>query len=167
MQFSHILCAGFAAVVTFIVSGHSEDTRSSYLNSFAETTVAKTDKLSQNVFIIPMKGGRFPVEVWIGDMQISAELDSGATPVALTIEDARKLGPRLRLIGTKNTVKLASGTNMEVLEAMIPEIRIGPVIVQEVEAVVVPHGGSNLIGLSFLTRIKRFTIEKYTARLEQ
>ena len=88
-------------------------------------------------------------------------LDTGASLVALTYEDAERVGARLTPEDFTVKMATANGT-VEGAPFRIGEVRIDDLIVHNVEAVVLPKGrlGVSLLGMSFLRRLSGFDISQ-------
>lgn len=101
--------------------------------------------------------GHFQAHGRVDGRQVSFMVDTGASVIALTERDADRLGIR----PTRNAYTAAVSTANGVVRAapvMLNSVDIGGLVVRDVRALVVPGGalGENLLGLSYLTRLKRF-----------
>lgn len=104
--------------------------------------------------------GHFIVHPGIDGYKVRMMVDTGATLVALTAQDARALGItpgrddyRIQLSTANGTVKAARVT--------LREVRLGGIVVRNVEAVVLPEGvlGVSLLGASFLGKLKGYEVQ--------
>jgi aspartyl protease family protein len=103
--------------------------------------------------------GHFVVHPTLDGRRIRMLVDTGATVLALSDEDARAAGLRVeardftRRIGTANGIVATAPVR-------IGEVRIGDIVVRNVEAVVLPPGKlrTSLLGMSFLKRLGGFEI---------
>ena len=103
--------------------------------------------------------GHFVVHPTLDGRRIRMLVDTGASLVALSHEDARLAGvtvsPRdyTRRIATANGVVAAAPVRFS-------EIRIGDITVRGVDALVLPPGrlGTSLLGMSFLKRLGGFEV---------
>lgn len=93
-------------------------------------------------------------------------VDTGATTCAFSEEDAARIGIN---VGPRDFTRTTSTANdlVRVAPVRIGSIQIGPVTVRDVEAVVVPRGllTTNLLGMSFLKRVREFQIAGGTMTL--
>ncbi len=82
-------------------------------------------------------------------------IDTGATSVAMSEMEARRLGIRYRLQGEKTQVRTASGT-AAAYSVMLDRVRVGAIELRQVEGVVLKGRlpGQVLLGMSFLKRVK-------------
>ncbi len=112
--------------------------------------------------------GHYHADVDVDGRQIQMLVDTGASVVALTNEDAGKLGIvpfpsdfNVRL-QTANGVTLAARQRLD-------RVRIGSVEVDDVDAVIMPVGAAkqSLLGMSFLKRLHSFESKGNGLTLEQ
>ena len=101
--------------------------------------------------------GHFLVHPQVDGLVVKMMVDTGASLVALRSEDAAAIGIRPQPREFNRPTSTANGTVM-VAPVRIREMRVGDITVHDVEAVVVPAGrlGTNLLGMSFLRRLKGF-----------
>jgi aspartyl protease family protein len=113
---------------------------------------------SDRTFNIPRDGrGHFATEARIDGQRIAVMVDTGASVVALNESSAARFG--LRPIPSQYTaiVTTANGT-LKGAPARLDRIEVGGLVVRDVDAMVLPDEAlsENLLGLSFLSRLKRF-----------
>jgi aspartyl protease family protein len=101
--------------------------------------------------------GHFKAHGRVDGRQVSFMVDTGASVIALTEREADRLGIRPSRSGYTAAVQTANGT-VRAAPVTLSSVDIGGLIVRDVRALVVPGGGlgENLLGLSYLTRLKRF-----------
>ncbi|MFN3350389.1 TIGR02281 family clan AA aspartic protease [Pseudorhodoplanes sp.] len=101
--------------------------------------------------------GHFQVEGRIDGRRIGFMVDTGASVIALTEREAARLGIRPMRNDYTAQVRTANGT-VKAAPVMLGSVDIGGLVVRDVQALVVPGDalGENLLGLSYLTRLKRF-----------
>ena len=82
-------------------------------------------------------------------------VDTGATTIARSAVEARRLGIPYRLEGDRTRVRTASGT-VDAYSVMLDRVRVGAIELRRVEAVVLEGRlpGQVLLGRSFLKRVK-------------
>jgi aspartyl protease family protein len=112
--------------------------------------------------------GHYLTEVQINGRTFNALVDTGATLVALRYEDARALGlvhPGDRF---ETGVRTAGGM-AQARQVQLRSIRLGSIRVDDVEALVMDEGllPTNLLGMSFLKKLKRFEVDRGTLVLER
>lgn len=99
--------------------------------------------------------GHFYAEVSVGGVSAHMLVDTGASVIALTADDADRLGVRWNADEVRPVAKGASGTVYGV-PARLERVQLGEIEADGVEAVVVPEGlGISLLGQSFLSKVGR------------
>jgi aspartyl protease family protein len=101
--------------------------------------------------------GHFIADPNINGTRVSMLVDTGASVVALSAEDAGRIGVRplpadfTVPISTANGVTLAAPVTLR-------EVAIGGIVVRDVRAVVMPRGrlAGSLLGMSFLRKLSHF-----------
>lgn len=103
--------------------------------------------------------GHFHLHSSIDGRHATMMVDTGASIVALTSEDAFAAGYRPAPGEYTRQISTANGT-VQVAPILIREIRVGDITVRNVEAVIVPPGRliTSLLGMSFLRRLSGFDI---------
>jgi aspartyl protease family protein len=113
---------------------------------------------SDRTFSIPRDGrGHFATEARIDGQRIAFMVDTGASVVALNQSSAARFGLRPIPSQYTATVTTANGT-LKGAPARLAMIEVGGLILRDVDAMVLPDEAlsENLLGLSFLSRLKRF-----------
>jgi aspartyl protease family protein len=100
--------------------------------------------------------GHFETEAEINGRSVDVMVDTGASLVALTYEDATSLGIFLKPSDFTNMARTANGST-RVAPVTLSRISIGDITVRNVPAVVSLRGASErtLLGMSFLKRLTR------------
>ena len=117
-----------------------------------------------------MRAVTFVVDGHIDGRQLSFMVDTGASVIALTASDAARLGihPAQREFVT--AVRTANGT-VRAAPTQLDMVEIGDLVVRDVAALVLPDeafsSGQDLLGLSFLSRLRRFEYNDGKLVLEQ
>lgn len=108
--------------------------------------------------------GHFFVHPEIDNYRIKMVVDTGASYVALTADDARALGIRLAASDYKVGLSTANGT-VRGARVTLREVRLGAIIVRNVDAIVLPAGAlsMSLLGNSFLGKLQGYEVQ--TGRL--
>lgn len=112
--------------------------------------------------------GHFQTEAEIDGRSVSVMVDTGASLVALTYEDADRLGIYVSPGDFTYTAKTANGI-ARVAPVTISRITIGDITVRNVPAVVSERGKSDrtLLGMSFLGRLSRVEMRGGTLVLQE
>ena len=105
--------------------------------------------------------GHFVLHPFVDGRRVRMLVDTGASVVALSREDAAAAGIRVRQEHFTRRLATANGT-VEAAPVRIAEIRLGDIVVRNVEAVVLPEGrlDTSLLGMSFLRRLGGFEIAR-------
>ena len=101
--------------------------------------------------------GHFKAHGRVDGRQVSFMVDTGASVIALTEREADRLGIRPSRGAFTSSVQTANGV-VRAAPVTLNSVDIGGLVVRDVRALVVPGRGlsENLLGLSYLTRLKRF-----------
>lgn len=112
--------------------------------------------------------GHFQAVGRIDGQHINFMVDTGASLVALNEKSAAKFGLRPSRSEFNAKVTTANGT-LNAARARIPVMDVGGLVVRNVEAMVLPDEAlsENLLGLSFLSKLKRFEYADGRLVLEQ
>lgn len=100
--------------------------------------------------------GHFIATAQVNGSGIDVMIDTGASLVALTAEDAERVGVRVRPSDFTQRVATANG-HAKVAPVLLHSISIGDVTVRNVRAVVAEAGRleTTLLGMTFLSRVGR------------
>jgi aspartyl protease family protein len=132
----------------------------------ASETVGRTGSRS---FSIPRDfRGHFLAEGRIDGQRIAFMVDTGASVVALNETSAARFGLRPSRADYSAKVTTANGT-IKAARTRIAMVDIGGLVVRDVDALVLPDEAlsENLLGLSFLSKLKRFEYANGQMVLEQ
>lgn len=112
--------------------------------------------------------GHFEVEARIDGRSVDFLVDTGASTVALRESDAARVGIRPRRSDYVATVSTANG-KVKGAPAKLERIEVGGITVYDVQALVLPDEALNvnLLGVSFLSRLKRYEYAGGRMVLEQ
>jgi aspartyl protease family protein len=102
--------------------------------------------------------GHFWATAYVDGMPIKLLVDTGASLVALTKTDARRIGINTDKLKQNAKVRTASG-EIDAATAMIERIEIDGVTIKNVQAVVIEKGlEHSLLGMSFLNRLEGWNV---------
>ncbi len=112
--------------------------------------------------------GHFQVNARVDGKQMGFMVDTGASVIALTAADARRLGLRPSQREFTAAVQTANGT-VRAAPTQLDRVEIDGVTVRNVAALIMPDEvlGENLLGLSFLSKLRRFEYSNGKLILEQ
>ena len=129
-------------------------------------TVAQSDGRSLS---IPRDGrGHFQTEGRIDGQRIGFMVDTGASVIALNETSAARFGLRPSRGDYNASVTTANGT-IRAARTRLAMVDIGGIVVRDVDAMVLPDEAlsENLLGLSFLSKLRRFEYANGQLVLEQ
>ncbi|MGB7542295.1 MAG: TIGR02281 family clan AA aspartic protease [Burkholderiales bacterium] len=167
----------FAAVMVGlgIVMAQTADKMTATTPALANTasrTAAPAETVGQagsRSFSIPRdRRGHFLTEGRIDGQRIGFMVDTGASVVALNESSAARFGLRPSRSDYNASVTTANGT-IKAARTRIAMVDIGGLVVRDVDAMVLPDEAlsENLLGLSFLSKLKRFEYANGRMVLEQ
>jgi aspartyl protease family protein len=112
--------------------------------------------------------GHFHTSADINGRPVSVMVDSGASIVALTYEDASSVGLYVRDSDFTHRVSTANGM-ARVAPVTIERVSIGDITVRNVPGAVMERGklGTTLLGMSFLNRLQRVDMRSGTLVLQE
>jgi len=119
---------------------------------------AETATYGSRSVIVPRDNrGNFQVEGRVDGQPMAFVVDTGATVVALTASDAAMLGIHPAEREFTAMTKTANGT-VRAAPVQLGMVEIGDLLIRDIDAIVLPDGAlsDNLLGLSFLSRLRHF-----------
>src|SRR5665647_3093897 len=135
-----------------------------YLARFADQTMMQPayeprqpTSSGRSLMLDADRQGHFKVEARIDGRHIDFMVDTGASLVVMRESDAAQAGIRPRPSDYTATVSTANG-KVKAAPAKLERIEVGGITVYDVPALVLPDEvlGQNLLGVSFLSRLKRY-----------
>lgn len=110
--------------------------------------------------------GHFIAEAYINNTRVRALIDTGASVVAIPYELAERMGLRPAFLTFDRLVSTANG-GVKAALTTLREVEIDGVVARDVRAMVLPRGALRhvLIGMSFLSRLRRYEVNGDTMRL--
>jgi len=117
----------------------------------------RTETGDRSVRIRRRGDGHFIARTDIGGVGLNMMVDTGATTVVLRAADAKAAGIDTRRLTYSVAVRTANGTAYAA-SVRLPAIAIGPIVVQQVDALVAQPGtlSESLLGMSFLRRLRSY-----------
>lgn len=121
----------------------------------------QTNPKGGEVHIRAAEGGHFISDIDINGHTVRAVVDTGATGVSMSYEDARAAGFRLDEADFTIESQTANGT-ARVAPVTLDRVEIGDIKVRDVEAYVAEPGKlhQTLLGMSFLGQLSHVGIER-------
>jgi aspartyl protease family protein len=166
---SMLLVAGYFANTGAKIASAPDDAKTRVAAKDKAAASAAATGVSLNTLAVPRdRRGHFSVSASIGGRQVDFMVDTGASIIALREEDARRLGitPQPR----EYTMRMdTAGGIVRGAPVRLASVEVGPILVQDVSAVVMPNDklSTNLLGMTFLSRIRRYEFRTGSLVLEQ
>lgn len=113
----------------------------------------------RNVEVARMANGDFDVTVQINGARIAMVLDTGASSVVLTREDAQAAGLPVEVLAYTATIDTANGRT-RAAPVTLDRIAVGALVERSVAALVAQPGQlkTSLLGMSFLNRLQSWEV---------
>lgn len=104
------------------------------------------------------RDGQFWTDAKINNRNITLLVDTGASMVALTLDDAKRAGVKPRSLEYNVPVSTAGGQVMAA-RTRLKSIKVGSIRVKDVQAVVIPEGlHVSLLGMTYLGQVKKIEV---------
>ena len=160
------------AGMLFYVGTHFDDVRAyvadrtGHAKSVTSTSTVKAEpkpadepKSNGGVELVADRSGQFAATIEINGRRIESLVDTGATLVALTYEDAERAGIYPRDSDFTEQARTANGI-AKFAPVILERVAIGPILVRNVKATVAQRGRLHisLLGMSFLQKLSTFEI---------
>ncbi len=166
MIFAGILLVGSGALTRFLDSAVTP--------SATKAAVARADTPREQVAsgrTMMLDSGRdahFEANARIAGRSVDFIVDTGATLVILRESDAARIGIRPSRADYTATVSTANGKT-KAAPATLDRVEVGGITVYDVRALVLPDDAlwRNLLGMSFLSKLKRYEVANGRMMLEQ
>ncbi|HVY03681.1 MAG TPA: TIGR02281 family clan AA aspartic protease [Caulobacterales bacterium] len=112
------------------------------------------------------RDGHFWADARINGRTVRVLVDTGATLVSLTREDARRVGVNDRMLRYDYDVETASGAAKAAL-IHLDEVAVDRARARDVDALVIQSGlPASILGMSYLKRLTRMDVRGDSMRLE-
>jgi aspartyl protease family protein len=152
------MCFAVIGVFSFLQLGDGESGGAA--DGVAATTVLRGDgENMREMTVRGAHGGHFLVKASINnEVRIRFMIDTGATMVALSAHDARRLKLDMERLKFTQRFQTANGV-VRGAPVKLREIRIGDLVVKNVRATVMSGNiGVSLLGNSFLRRLRGYEV---------
>lgn len=133
-----------------------------------EQAQPRSTSSSNSVEVPPDALGRFRVDGRVNGQSLDFMIDTGASIIALTADAAAELGIHPAVSDYTVGLKTANGL-VRAARTTLETVEVGDIAVHDVTAVVLPDGAlsENLLGMSFLSRLRHFDYTDGRMVLEQ
>lgn len=153
--------AAFALVASLVVPKYAAQMQPSHAAPTAMAARpeqrASSSSDSRSVVIPPGPNGHFEVTGEVDGRRLTFMVDTGASVIALTAHDAAMLGIHPAESEYRALVRTANGT-VRAAPVTLDRVEIDDIAEYDVGAMVLPEGalGDNLLGLTFLSKLRKF-----------
>jgi len=122
-----------------------------------KTVSAETPRKTGTVVSIPKSksDGQYWTDARVNSGHVRFLIDTGASAVALTLDDARKSGIRTHDLEFNVPVSTAGGTNMAAF-VNLKSISVGAITIRNIDALIIPEGlDTSLLGMTYLGELQK------------
>ena len=124
----------------------------------APAQISRTTATGAEMVIPAGRNGHFLVTAEVEDVEILFLVDTGASQVILTVEDAERLGYYVETLEFSDRFQTANGA-IRGAPLLLSELRIGELEIEDVRASVIRAPMStSLLGMSFLSRLEGYEV---------
>jgi aspartyl protease family protein len=110
------------------------------------------------VTLRPAEDGHFYADVQLNGVSVRMLADTGASTIALSEEDARRVGFDVGALQYTAIVSTANG-QAPAAEVVLQSVRVGSIERRNVRALVGRNLGSPLLGMNFFNTLSKFTMD--------
>jgi aspartyl protease family protein len=163
------LAIAFAGLLTRLADNAGRAPTPTIAASAVVAPAAPASSSNYRTVTIPRDArGHFQVDARVDGRRMGFMVDTGASTIALTGNDAKRLGIHPSASEFTVQVRTANGT-VRAAPVNLSTVEVGGLVVRDVRALVVPDSAlsENLLGLSFLTKLRRFEYASGKLVLEQ
>jgi aspartyl protease family protein len=139
------------------IAVHTEDVAES-APSNSQSGAQSINALDQSIELTRQPNGYFYADVQINGAPVHAIVDTGATVIALSREDAQAAGIATS-IGMNEVVGRGADGDVKGEEVTLDRVALGQKTVEAVPAIVLSNGEQSLLGQSFLAKFASVKIE--------
>lgn len=172
-MFNATVKLALGAAALFVAAGHFASTKT--IGPLSAPTLSSANQPVRTVSYEPPRGaiasgygkmelapdsrGHYHASVELEGRNLKMLVDTGASVIALTDQDAGFLGIRPMPSDYTITMQTANG-NSKAARVRLREVRIGSIRVNDVDAIIMQPGASaeSLLGMSFLRKLAGFEI---------
>ncbi|MCV6575251.1 MAG: TIGR02281 family clan AA aspartic protease [Cohaesibacter sp.] len=141
-------------------NGYSDSPSSAYaLKAEQGTKNNKQAARSGHVYLKANSKGHFLTRARLNGKSIRVLVDTGATAVVLSYQDARKIGLTPHISDFNVRVQTANGEG-RAAEIKLRSVEVGTIREKNISALIAPKGALtvSLLGMTFLKELKRFEL---------
>lgn len=138
------------------------------MNAFASVQPQTANAGVRSVSVTRDSRGHFQTEARVDGRRLGFMVDTGASVIALNEKSAAQIGVRPRPGEYTANVSTANGP-IKAARTRLAMVEIGGLVVRDVDALVLPDEAlsENLLGMSFLSKLRRFEMAGGKLVMEQ
>ena len=156
-------------IFLIMLAGYSfHEDLSAFGNRLKENLIpsSATHNKTGSVSFMRLMNTHFMIDASVNHIPIHFMVDTGATQIALTLSDAKRLGIDVEKLSYTLPLQTANGLTFGA-PITIEELKIKGISVHNISATVSKNlGDHSLLGMSFIEKLKRFKIEGNRLTLE-
>lgn len=125
----------------------------------AELVPGRVISQGRTVAVARTNGGDFAINAQINGARVAMVLDTGASSVVLTREDAKAAGLPIEVLDYSVNIDTANG-RARAAPVTLDRVAVGSLVERSVDALVAPPGQlkTSLLGMSFLNRLQSWEV---------
>jgi len=168
ISFAVFALAASLIVPKYAAQMHGSRTAPAMMTARPQPQAASLSSDSRSVVIPPGPNGHFEVSGEIAGRRMDFMVDTGASVIALTARDAAMLGIHPAESEYRAMVRTANGT-VRAAPITLDRVEIEDIVEYDVGAMVLPDSAlhDNLLGLTFLSKLRKFEYSDGKLVLEQ
>ena len=121
------------------------------------SSLSASSGINEEILLQRQSDGHFYVDAEVNGAKVHMLIDTGATAIALTREDARKAGIGIS-IGMPNVIGQGASGDVKGEFVTVDRIKLGDKTGESMNAVVLDGGGMSLLGQTFLSKFSSVEI---------
>ncbi len=125
------------------------------------SSLSASSGINEEILLQRQSDGHFYVDAEVNGAKVHMLIDTGATAIALTREDARKAGIGIS-IGMPNVIGQGASGDVKGEFVTVDRIKLGDKTGESMNAVVLDGGGMSLLGQTFLSKFSSVEIHGNT-----
>jgi len=147
-------------IASLITDGQSDIRREFAIDEPDPEPAPASPGMSGTVRIQPDRNGHYSTDAVINGRILPVMVDTGASMVVLSYEAAERAGLRPHSLDFSGRASTANGVS-KIAPVRLDRVRVGGIMLRDIPAAVAEPGvlRQNLLGMTFLRKLKRFQIE--------
>jgi len=160
----------WAGIFLMVIVGYTyrDDFGSMFQRVRGEVAPSQPISAGNSVYLTANQSGHFEVEALVNNRRVNFMVDTGATSVSLTRRDAKRLGIKLDKLTYNLPYNTANGIIYKA-PVTLRVVQIGKIVISNVPATVPENDRlrQSLLGMSYLNKLRGFSVNKNTLELRQ